>query len=99
MTFIKMKGEGWSGNVVTETNYNRNQLGRSFVMWCDKKGKLEMDCLLLLLTVTRACVPLLHDALSRENVAANVRDLSPPQSPLCGRVEAWGQGKEIARET
>ena len=44
-------------------------------------------------------MPVLHDALSSENVAANVRDLSPPQSPLCGRVEAWGEGKEIARET
>ena len=51
-----------------------------------------MDCLLLLLTVTRACVPVLHDAFCG-NVAANVRDLSPPQSPLCGRVEAWGEGK------
>ena len=60
--------------------------------WCDKKDKLEIDCLLLLLTVTRACVPVLHDALCG-NVAANVRDLSPPQSPLCGRVEAWGEGK------
>ena len=88
-----MEGEGWSGNAVTETSYNRNQLRRSSVMWCDKKGKLEMDCLLLLLTVTRACVPVLHDALSCENVAANVRDLSPPQSPLLGRVEAWGEGK------
>lgn len=47
-------GGGWSGNAVTATSYNRNQLGRSSVMWCDKKDKLEMDCLLLLLTVTRA---------------------------------------------
>ena len=92
MTFIKMEGEGWSGNAVTETSYNRNQLRRSSVMWCDKKGKLEMDCLLLLLTVTRACVPVLHHAFCG-NVAANVRDLSPPQSPLLGRVEAWGEGK------
>ena len=64
MTFIKMEGEGWSGNAVTETSYNRNQLGRSSVMWCDKKDKLEMDCLLLLLTVTRACVPVLHDVVA-----------------------------------
>lgn len=61
-------------------------------MWCDKKDKLEIDCLLLLLTVTRTCVPVLHDALCG-NVAANVRDLSPPESPLCGLVEAWGEGK------
>ena len=61
-------------------------------MWCDKKDKLKIDCLLLLLTVTRTCVPVLHDAFCG-NVAANVRDLSPPQSPLCGRVEAWGEGK------
>ena len=56
-----------------------------------RKTNLKL-IVLLLLTVTRTCVPVLHDAFCG-NVAANARDLSPPQSPLLGRVEAWGEGK------
>lgn len=91
--FYKNRGGGrWIFWNETLETYKNRQFGRSSAKSCDKKDKLKLSSNTF--NSNSSLRAYLQNALCG-NVAANVRDISPPQSPLCGRAEAWGEGKMV----